>query len=51
MTLPLPTAKVQTVSCAEVARVAADVAEGLPRRGQLTVARPEIVTARELAWT
>jgi uncharacterized protein YbjT (DUF2867 family) len=43
---PLQTA---SVSCAEVARVAADVAEGAPRRGRVTIAGPEVVQARALA--
>ena len=49
--VPLPRARIETVSCAEVARVVADVAEGPPRRGRVTVAGPEVVAVREVART
>jgi len=47
--LPVPRARLQPVSCAEVARVVADVAEGAPRHARVTIAGPEIVEARALA--
>lgn len=47
--LPVPRVPVQTVASAEVARVVADVAEGPPRQGRVSVAGPEISGMRELA--
>jgi len=49
--LPVPRAALQTVACAEVARVVADVAEGAPRLRRIDVAGPEVVDAREVART
>jgi uncharacterized protein YbjT (DUF2867 family) len=49
--LPVPRARLQTVACAEVARVVADVAEGIPRKDSVEVAGPEITDARDLART
>ena len=48
--LPVPRALVQPVACAEVARAVADAAEQAPRHGQVSVAGPEVATARDLAW-
>ena len=50
--LPVPGALVQPVAAAEVARVVAAVAEGSPRRGPISIAGPDVVSARELvrAW-
>jgi uncharacterized protein YbjT (DUF2867 family) len=48
--LPVPRVLVQPVACAEVARVVADVAEKAPREGRVSVAGPDVTTARELAW-
>jgi uncharacterized protein YbjT (DUF2867 family) len=47
--LPVPRAALQTVACAEVAMVVADVAEGAARRGRVSVAGPEVTDARVLA--
>jgi uncharacterized protein YbjT (DUF2867 family) len=47
--LPLPRARLQPIASAEVARAIADVAEGNPRRGRVSVAGPEIIDARNLA--
>ena len=49
--LPVPTARLQTVACAEVARVVADVAEGTPQKERVEVAGPEVADARDLART
>jgi uncharacterized protein YbjT (DUF2867 family) len=49
--LPVPRAALQTIASAEVAPVVADVAEGLPLRGRVDVAGPEVIDARELART
>jgi uncharacterized protein YbjT (DUF2867 family) len=48
--LPVPRARVQPVACAEVAPIVAGAAEQAPRQGQVSVAGPEVTTARELAW-
>ena len=47
--LPVPTARLQIVACAEVARVVADVAEGTPQKERVEVAGPEVADARDLA--
>lgn len=47
--LPVPPVSLQTVACAEVARVVADVAEGGPQRRRVEIAGPEVVGARKLA--
>jgi uncharacterized protein YbjT (DUF2867 family) len=49
--LPVPRAALQTIASAEVAPVVADVAEGVPLRGRVEVAGPEVDDARELART
>jgi uncharacterized protein YbjT (DUF2867 family) len=49
--LPVPRARLQTVACAEVAPVVADVAEGAARRERIEVAGPEVADARDLART
>jgi uncharacterized protein YbjT (DUF2867 family) len=49
--LPVPRARLQTIACAEVATVVADVAEGDPRQGRIEVAGPEVADARDLART
>ena len=49
--LPVPRARLQTIACAEVAAVVADVAEGDPRQGRIEVAGPEVAGARDLART
>ena len=49
--LPIPAMRIQTIAAAEVARVAADVAEGEPGRGRIQVAGPQVTTAAELART
>jgi uncharacterized protein YbjT (DUF2867 family) len=49
--LPLPRAALQPISCAEVARVVADTAEGTPLRRKIDVAGPETADLRELART
>ena len=49
--LPVPHVRLQTVACAEVARVVADVAEGPPRKERVEVAGPEVADARALART
>jgi|SRR5579859_4212905 len=49
--LPVPGARLQTVACAEVAPVVADVATGTPRKERITVAGPEVTGARDLART
>jgi uncharacterized protein YbjT (DUF2867 family) len=48
--LPVPRALVQPIACAEVARAVADVACKPPRHGRVSVAGPEVASARELAW-
>lgn len=48
--LPAPRALLQPVASAEVARVVADAAEKGPRLGRVSVAGPDVMTARELAW-
>jgi uncharacterized protein YbjT (DUF2867 family) len=45
---PAPGAKFQPVEVGEVAQAVADVAEGEPRRGRLSVAGPEVHELREL---
>lgn len=47
--LPVPRARLQTVACAEVARVVADVVESGPRRGRVEVTGPETADLRVLA--
>jgi uncharacterized protein YbjT (DUF2867 family) len=47
--LPGAAARLQPVAVTEVAEVVAAVAEGEPRHGRVTVAGPEVRTARELA--
>ena len=47
--LPVPRARLQTVACAEVARVVADVAEGTPQKERVEVAGPEVADTRDLA--
>jgi uncharacterized protein YbjT (DUF2867 family) len=47
--LPLPRARLQPIASAEVALAIADVAEGNPPRGSVSVAGPEITDARDLA--
>jgi uncharacterized protein YbjT (DUF2867 family) len=49
--LPVPRARLQTVACAEVARVVADVAEGAPSRRRIDMVGPEIADARTLVRT
>ena len=49
--LPVPRARLQTVACAEVAPVVADVAEGAARRERIEAAGPEVADARDLART
>jgi uncharacterized protein YbjT (DUF2867 family) len=49
--LPVPGARLQTVACAEVTPVVADVAEGAPRKDRVAVAGPEVAGARDLART
>jgi uncharacterized protein YbjT (DUF2867 family) len=49
--LPAPSALVQPVASAEVARVVADAVESGPRRGRITVAGPEVARLRDLAVT
>lgn len=49
--LPVPGARLQTVACAEVAPVVADVAEGGPGKDRIQVAGPEVTGARDLART
>jgi len=48
--LPVPRALVQPVACADVARTVAGAAERAARHGQVAIAGPDVVTARELAW-
>jgi uncharacterized protein YbjT (DUF2867 family) len=47
--VPVPAIRLQTVAAAEVGRAVAGVAEGAPVDGRVTVAGPEVRTARELA--
>jgi uncharacterized protein YbjT (DUF2867 family) len=49
--LPVPRARLQTIACAEVAPVVADVAEGGPGRDRIQVGGPEVTDARDLART
>jgi uncharacterized protein YbjT (DUF2867 family) len=49
--LPVPRGFLQPVACADAARAVADVAEGAPLHGCLTVAGPEIRELRDLART
>jgi uncharacterized protein YbjT (DUF2867 family) len=49
--LPVPRAALQTIASAEVAPIVADVAEGVPLRGRVDAAGPEVNDARELART
>ena len=49
--LPVPRARLQTIACAEVARVVADVAENVPRKERIEVAGPEVADARDVART
>ena len=49
--LPVPRARLQTIACAEVARVVAGVAEGAPRHGRVEIAGPEVADARDVART
>jgi uncharacterized protein YbjT (DUF2867 family) len=48
--LPVPRALVQPVAVAEVARTVAGIAEQAPRHGRISLAGPDVVSARELAW-
>jgi uncharacterized protein YbjT (DUF2867 family) len=48
--LAVPRALVQPVAAAEVARTVADAAEQAPRHGRVSLAGPDVVSARELAW-
>jgi uncharacterized protein YbjT (DUF2867 family) len=49
--VPVPAMRLQTIAAAEVGRAIADVAEGAPRNDRVTVAGPEVTTARDLATT
>ena len=49
--LPIPAVRLQTIAAAEVGRVVADVADGVPSRGRIQVAGPQVTTAAELART
>jgi len=49
--LPMPQGTLQPVACADAARAIADVAEGAPLKGCLTVAGPEVREVRDLART
>jgi uncharacterized protein YbjT (DUF2867 family) len=49
--VPVPSARLQTIASAEVARAIADIAQGPPERRHVRVAGPEIVDARVLALT
>ena len=49
--LPMPRGVLQPVACADVARAVADVAEGPPLKGCVTVAGPEVREVRDLART
>jgi len=49
--LPIPAMRIQPIAAADVARVAADVAEGDPRHGRIQAAGPQVTTAAELAAT
>ncbi len=49
--LPAPAMTLQTIAAAEVAHAVADVAGGSPLRHRISVAGPEVNTARDLALT
>lgn len=49
--LPAPDLPMQPVAAAEAGRMIADVAEAYPYRGRVSVAGPQVATARELART
>ena len=49
--LPVPRARLQTIACAEVAGVVAEVAEDAPRKDRTQVAGPRAADAREVART
>jgi uncharacterized protein YbjT (DUF2867 family) len=49
--VPIPAITLQTVAAAQVAHAVADVAEGSPAGHRVSVAGPEVNTARDLALT
>ena len=49
--LPVPRARLQTVACAEVARLVGDVAGDAPRKDRVEIAGPEMTDARDVART